>query len=80
MEKLRKWKEEQEKKEVGRGDTGSDAEEVLQGKRLERRNWKELEWITEEKEREKRENNVIIVGLKNDRKYSREDMEEWLKK
>ena len=32
VEKLRKWKEEQENKEVGRGDTESDAEEVLQGK------------------------------------------------
>ena len=81
VEELRKWKEEQENKEARRGDReGVEEEEAAQGIRLDRRNWRDLEWITEEREREKRKNNVIIVGLKNDRKYSRENVEEWLKR
>ena len=52
---------------------------MLTARKQEERNWKGLEWITEEKEREKRKNNIIIVGLDAKKRYTAEDIVEWLK-
>ena len=63
------------------GENGrQEPKEVLAARNQEARNWKGLEWITEEKEREKRRNNIIIVGLDAKKKYTAEDIMEWLEK
>lgn len=36
-------------------------------------------WLTEEKERERRSGNIIIVGLKEEKLYPKEDNEKWTK-
>ena len=79
---LKKWREEmviKEKKEGEEAIPQTDAG-TAKGNRQEQRNWKELEWITEEKKREKRKKNLIIVGLEGSKRYSSEDIGNWLKK
>ena len=49
-------------------------------RKRDKRNWKGLEWMTEEKEREKRKNNLIIVGLDVRKRYVSDDIVEWLRK
>ena len=85
-EELRK--EVEETVEGGNGDQGGEERgghhspteaETSQTNRQKQRNWKEQEWMTEEKEREKRKNNLIIVGLEGTKRYNGEDIGNWLK-
>ena len=71
-----------ENKESGKVGNTQDLEttKTPQEEKQEERNWKKLEWITEEKEREKRRNNIIIVGLESAKRCNCKDIEEWLEK
>ena len=77
VEELKKWRE-WENKEKGKARHIQDPEAAgtSQERKQEKRSWKELEWITEEKEREKRRNN--IVGMESTKRYSSDDIENWL--
>ena len=85
VEELKRWREVCLAGGRTRGEEATEKErqepkEVLTARKQEERNWKGLEWITEEKEREKRKNNIIIVGLDAKKRYTAEDIVEWLKK
>ena len=78
---LKKWTEEMASREKKEGEEGMMTTQTgaARGDIQEQRNWKELEWMTEEKERDKRKKNIIIVGLDGKKRYSSEDIGTWLK-
>lgn len=69
-EQSKNLKERMEKE--GKNKTGQEEEK-------EEWNRKEIEWIIEEREREKRNRNLIITGLKENEAFKKEEMEKWMK-
>ena len=85
VEGLKRWRDEcktegGKKDEEGRGEVSTEAKGEQMARKRDERNWKGLEWIIEEKEREKRKNNLIIVGLDVRKRYVSDDIVEWLMK
>lgn len=80
VEDLKIWKEECEKRKKAGEKNGTEPSSGASGTIPERDNAiSRLEWIEEDREREKRRNNIIIKGLENKEKCSKEWLEQWLR-
>lgn len=67
------------KRDKNRGNIRESGEAGNKESKTDRMNRRNLAWLTEEKERERRRGNIIIVGLKEEKLYTKEDIEQWTK-